>query len=36
LRSKAGSGQGTLWFMDRELHEKKAFLPEKKGGYRKK
>jgi hypothetical protein len=36
VRSKPGSAQGALWYMDRELHEARAYLPEKKGGYRKK
>jgi len=36
LKSKPGSAQGALWWMDRELHEKKAFLPTSKGGYKKK
>jgi DNA repair exonuclease SbcCD ATPase subunit len=35
IRSKPGSAHGSLWWMDRELHEVRAYLPEKKGGYRK-
>jgi len=35
IRSKPGCAHGALWWMDRELHEKKAFLPERKGGYKK-
>jgi len=35
LKSKPGSAHGALFWMDRELHEKKAFLPERKGGYKK-
>ena len=27
--------QGALWWIERELHEAKAYLPESKGGYRK-
>jgi len=36
VKAKPGVAQGAIWFMDRELHEKKAYLPERKGGYRKK
>jgi chromosome segregation ATPase len=36
VKSKPGSGKGAIWWMQRELHETKAYLPEKKGGYRKK
>jgi len=36
LMSKPGSAGGALWWIDRELHETKAFLPSSKGGYRKK
>jgi len=35
IRNKPGSAQGTLWWMDRDLHEARAYLPEKKGGYKK-
>jgi len=35
LQSKGGSGLGALWWMDRELHEAKAYLPQAKGGYKK-
>jgi len=35
LMSKPGSAAGALWWIDRELHEAKAFLPSSKGGYRK-
>jgi DNA repair exonuclease SbcCD ATPase subunit len=36
LMAKPGSAGGALWWIDRELHEAKAFLPSSKGGYRKK
>jgi len=36
LMSKPGSAGGALWWIDRQLHEAKAFLPASKGGYRKK
>jgi len=35
VKSKPGNAQGALWWIERELHEAKAFLPERKGGYRK-
>jgi len=35
VKSKPGSGKGTVWWLQRELHETKAYLPERKGGYRK-
>jgi flagellar biosynthesis GTPase FlhF len=35
LQMRSGSAQGALWWIDRELHEAKAYLPEKKGGYKK-
>jgi len=35
IRNKPGSAQGTLWWMDRDLHEARAYLPERKGGYKK-
>jgi len=31
-----GVPKGAMWFMERELHERKAFLPTAKGGYAKK
>jgi len=34
VKAKPGNAQGSLWWIERELHEKRAFLPEKKGGYR--
>jgi len=36
VRSRPGSAKGALWWIDRELHEAKAYLPQAKGGYRKK
>jgi chromosome segregation ATPase len=33
VKSKPGSGKGAIWWMQRELHETKAYLPQKKGGY---
>jgi len=35
VKSKPGSAQGALWWIDRELHEAKAYLPSAKGGYTK-
>eukprot|EP01089_Gocevia_fonbrunei_P007764 TRINITY_DN1903_c0_g1_i1.p1 TRINITY_DN1903_c0_g1~~TRINITY_DN1903_c0_g1_i1.p1 ORF type:complete len:291 (+),score=111.70 TRINITY_DN1903_c0_g1_i1:91-963(+) len=35
VRSRPGSAKGALWWIDRELHEAKAFLPQAKGGYKK-
>jgi len=28
-------GEGSLWWIDRELHEAKAYMPTSKGGYKK-
>lgn len=36
VRSKPGSAGGALWWLDRELHETRAYLPTSKGGYAKK
>jgi len=36
IKSKPGCAHGALWWIDRELHEAKAYIPESKGGYRKK
>jgi len=36
VKSKPGSAKGSIWWMERELHEAKAYLPTKKGGYSKK
>eukprot|EP01103_Thecamoeba_quadrilineata_P021621 TRINITY_DN9_c0_g2_i1.p1 TRINITY_DN9_c0_g2~~TRINITY_DN9_c0_g2_i1.p1 ORF type:complete len:323 (-),score=128.24 TRINITY_DN9_c0_g2_i1:90-1058(-) len=36
VRSKPGSAGGALWWIDRELHEARAYLPTSKGGYAKK
>jgi len=35
IKSKPGCAHGALWWIDRELHEAKAYVPESKGGYRK-
>jgi len=32
LTLKSGSAAGSLWWIDRELHEAKQFMPMKKGG----
>merc|ERR1711943_175564 len=34
VKSKPGCAHGALWWIERELHEQKAYLPESKGGYR--
>ena len=31
-KSKPGCAQGALWWIDRELHEKKKYMPMRKGG----
>merc|ERR1711974_427097 len=36
VKSRPGQPYGALWWIDRELHEAKAYVPESKGGYRKK
>jgi len=36
VKSKPGSPHGTFWWMDRELQERKAYLPTSKGGVSKK
>jgi len=36
LKKKGGSGQGTLWWLERELHEAKKYKPTSKGGISKK
>merc|ERR1711943_153560 len=35
VKSRPGQPYGALWWIDRELHEAKAYVPESKGGYRK-
>jgi len=35
VKSKPGSAGGALWWIDRALHEARAYLPAKKGGYKK-
>jgi len=32
VKKKPGTPHGAIWFMERELNEKKKFLPERKGG----
>merc|ERR1711941_73118 len=36
IKSQPGCAAGALWWIDRELHEAKAYVPESRGGYRKK
>merc|ERR1712014_382166 len=36
VKSRPGQAQGALWWIERELHEAKAYKPERLGGYRKK
>merc|ERR1711941_264197 len=36
VKSKPGSAAGALWWIDRELHEQKKYLPTSKGGISKK
>jgi hypothetical protein len=36
VKNKPGSAQGSVWWMERELHEARAYLPTSKGGYAKK
>lgn len=33
-KARGGGGQGTLWWIDRELQEQRLFLPQSKGGVR--
>jgi len=35
VKKKPGAPYGAIWWVERELHEKKAYLPERKGGIRK-
>jgi len=35
VKSRPGQAFGALWWIDRELHEQKKYLPESKGGIRK-
>jgi len=35
VKRLASGGKGALWWIDRELHEAKAYMPASKGGYRK-
>jgi len=36
VKRRPGSPHGAIWWMERELHEKKKFLPSSKGGVSKK
>jgi len=35
VKKKPGTPHGGIWWLERELHEKKAFMPERLGGYKK-
>jgi len=35
VKSRPGSAHGAIWWMERELHEQKKYMPEKKGGIKK-
>eukprot|EP01103_Thecamoeba_quadrilineata_P009184 TRINITY_DN188_c0_g2_i1.p1 TRINITY_DN188_c0_g2~~TRINITY_DN188_c0_g2_i1.p1 ORF type:complete len:409 (+),score=148.17 TRINITY_DN188_c0_g2_i1:25-1251(+) len=35
VKAQPGSAHGAVWWMERQLHETKAYLPERKGGYKK-
>jgi regulator of protease activity HflC (stomatin/prohibitin superfamily) len=35
VKSKGGSGEGLMWWLERELTEKKKYMPTSKGGIRK-
>jgi DNA repair exonuclease SbcCD ATPase subunit len=35
IKKQPGCAHGALWWIDRELHDAKAYVPESKGGYRK-
>jgi len=35
VKSRPGSAHGALWWLERELHEQKKYMPEKKGGIKK-
>ena len=32
VKSKSGNGQGSVWWLQRELEEKKKYMPKSKGG----
>lgn len=36
VKKKPGQAQGAIWWLERELHEARAYLPASKGGYAKK
>ena len=31
-KSKPGNSKGAMWWIERELHEKKKYMPMRKGG----
>jgi len=35
VKSQPGCAHGAIWWLERELKEAKAYMPEKKGGYKK-
>jgi len=35
-KANAQGGQGSFWWLDRELHEQKKYMPQSKGGITKK
>jgi len=35
VKSRPGSAHGAIWWLERELHEQKKYMPEKKGGIKK-
>jgi len=35
VKAKPGKAMGSIWFMERELYEKKKYMPERKGGIKK-
>lgn len=35
IKNQPGQPYGSIWWVDRELHEQKKYLPEAKGGIRK-
>lgn len=36
VKSRPGQAQGAIWWIERELHEARAYMPSSKGGYTKK
>jgi len=35
VKSKPGAAQGQIWWLERELHDARSYLPERKGGIKK-